>query len=261
MVEQTENQPDNMNTSSGKNSMNGNGAVAKGDNTIALGENAVMVNGDMIGNINNGLSIEELITALKHAFPKNDTRPERYEKALKEFSKYHLTLAEWKAVHDYLDQIIVSFGPFSREIQRANSNKKILYPEDLRYSWLAVSLKVDTLLEFSQTIQYIGKKYQNLGDRFVGEEWAVKIGESRNRINAQIGLDQSSMFDESIHHRVNILEQGKNLIGIKPIWWVRLYEASNQFDHLVSLQMSTVDKRLLETATNLQQHSKSLFGS
>jgi len=193
--------------------------------------------------------------------PKNDTRPERFRILLNEFPIYHNTLFEWKELHNALDEILNALEPFSAEIQRADSEKTIPSPRTLRNLWRPVSVRVDSLLQHARQIEYIGEKYENLGDRSVGEVWAVKINELRNRINVQIGLDESSGFDLSAQHTVNIMDKGKILIGLKPDWWVVLYEMNNEFNHLVYGQMHWADKKLRETATDLYHRSRDLFGS
>jgi hypothetical protein len=180
---------------------------------------------------------------------------------LGQFQVYHQTLFEWKELHNWLDEILTSFAQFSREIERADAERTIPSPRTLRTLWRPVSNDVDALLHFAQRIEYIGKKYESFGNRLVGEIWAVKINELRNHISAQIGLDESSEFDLAAPSEANIFEKGKALIGLKPDWWLVLYELNNEFDHLVYAQMHWADKKLRETATDLYHHSRGVFGS
>ena len=239
---------------------NGDGAFAQGQNARAVGKDGIMIGGSVSGNIYKGLSAEELIAALKRAFPQDDPRPEQFRIVLGQFQIYHQALFEWKELHNLLDEILTSFAQFSREIQRADSERKIPSLRTLRTLWRPVSNSVDSLLQYAQHIEYIGEKYENFGDRSVGEKWAVRINELRNRINAQIGLHESSRFDLSTQYKANILDMGKNWIGFKPDWWVVLYEMNNEFDHLVYGQMHWTDKKLRETAADLYHRSRELFG-
>jgi len=207
------------------------------------------------------LNVDELVAALKSALPKNDTRPEKFRTLLKEFPVYHRTLFEWKELHNALDEILNTHEPFSADIQRADSEKTIPSTRTLRNLWWPVSVKVDALLEHGRQIEYIGKKYSNVDGQARGEIWAVKIGELRNQINIQIGLDETSGFDLSTQHTVSVMDKAKMLIGIKPGWWVILYEMNNEFNHVVYGQMHWADKKLRETAADLYQRSKELFGS
>lgn len=253
MAKQTKDQPDDM--------TNADGAIAQGQSARAVGRDGIMIEGDVAGNIYKGLNAEELVAALKRAFPKNDPRPEQFRMVLGQFQVYHSALFEWKELHNLLDEILTSFAQFSREIQRADSEKTIPSPRTLRTLWRPVSNCVDSLLQYAQGIEYIGKKYESFGNRSVGEIWAVKINELRNRINVQIGLDESSEFDPSTQHAATILDKGKLLIGLKPDWWLVLYEMNNEFGHLVYAQMHWADKKLRETAADLYHQSRDLFGS
>lgn len=263
----TKNQPGNMNMdTSGSDiaagdSTNADGAIAQGQNARAVGRDAIMIDGNVNGNIYKGLNAEELVAALKRAFPENDPRPEQFRMVLGQFQVYHSTLSEWKELHNLLDEILTSFAQFSAEIQRADSEKKIPSLRTLRCLWRPVSARVDCLLFYASQIDYIGKRYENLGGRSVGEIWAVKINELRNRINVQIELDESSRFDLSAQHTVGILDKVKLWFDLKPDWLVVLYEMNNEFNHLVYGQMHWADKKLRETATDLYLHSKDLFGS
>ena len=261
MAKQIGNNPEDNSDTEGSVGANKDGAIAQGQDARAVGRDGIMIGGNISGNIYKGLNAEELVDALKRAFPKNDPRPEQFRIVLAEFQIYHQTLFEWKELHNLLDEILRSFPQFSREIQRADSEKTIPSPRTLRTLWRPVSNCVDSLLQYAQGIEYIGEKYQSFGDRSVGETWAVKINELRNRINVQIGLDESSEFDLSAQHTTTLFDKGKILIGLKPEWWLVLYEMNNEFDNLIHTQMHWADKKLRETAGDLYLRSRELFRS
>lgn len=209
-----------------------------------------------------GLNAEELVAALKRAFPKNDPRPEQFRQILEQFQVYHQTLYEWKEVHNALDEVITSFAQFSSEIHRADAEKTIPPLKTLRNLWYAVSVKVDALLEFARVINYIGERYEEQGGQpSGGASWAVKVSAMRNQINQQIGLDEASGFDVSAQRSISLVDKSKLMIGIRPDWWVALYELNNEFNHVAYGQMHWADKKLRETATELYTLSKSVFGS
>lgn len=207
----------------------------------------------------NGIQVDELVSVLKQAFPKNDSRPEELGSALAQMGK----LGEWKELHNALDNILLSFNQFSSEVQRADVIRAIPPISTLKNLWYAVSVRVDTLLEFAKTIEFIGEKYNEIENTGIisGENWAVKISSKRNQINFQLGLTESSNLEMSTIQSAGLLEKGKLLIGIKPDWWNVLFELNNEFNHITYEQLHLADKRLRETATELYRLSKSILGS
>lgn len=201
---------------------------------------------------------------MKEAFPKNDPRPEQLRKILLDFEKIQRlqqSLYEWKELHNALDDILTSFAPFSSEIHRADAEKTIPSLSTLNNLWYGVSAKVDALLEFARAINHIGVRYREEAGNVSGETWAVKISSIRNQVNIQLGLDERSRFNASTKRSVSFAEKSKLRIGIRPDWWIALYELNNEFNHIAYGQMHWADKKLRETATELYTLSKSAFGS
>lgn len=220
--------------------------------------------GDVAGVIYKGLNTDELVSALKEAFPKNDPRPEQLRKIFADLQIFHQiqqTLYEWKELHNALDDIITSFAQFSSEVHRADAEKVIPSLSSLNNLWYAVSVKVDALLEFSRQINHIGKRYQEESGNIMGEVWAVKISGMRNQINIQLGLNDLSGFSPSTKRSMSLADKSRLMIGIRPDWWIALYELNNEFNHVAYGQMHWADKKLRETATELYTLSKSVFGS
>lgn len=210
------------------------------------------------------MNVDELVSALKQAFPKDDPRPEQLRKILRDFERIQSlqqSLYEWKELHNALDDILTAFAPFSSEIHRADSEKTIPTISTLNNLWYPVSIKVDALLEFARHINHIGTGYQEAGGVISGETWAVKISGMRMQVNIQLGLDEKSSFSSSTKRSVSFAEKSKLMIGIKPDWWIALYELNNEFNHIAYGQMHWADKKLRETATELYTLSKSAFGS
>lgn len=208
--------------------------------------------------------MEELVSALKEAFPKDDPRPEQLRKILSElakFQKLQQSLYEWKELHNALDDILTSFAPFSSEIHRADAEKTIPSLSTLNNLWYGVSVKVDALLLFARQINYIGNRYQEEAGIMSGEVWAVKMSVMRNQVNIQLGLNETSSFRASTKRSISFAEKSKLMIGIRPEWWIALYELNNEFNHTAYGQMHWADKKLRETATELYSLSKSVFGS
>lgn len=210
------------------------------------------------------MNVEELVSALKEAFPKDDPRPEQLRKILSAFEKFQRlqqALYEWKELHNALDDILTAFAPFSSEIHRADAEKTIPSLSTLNNLWYGVSARVDALLQFAGYINHIGKRYREEAGMISGEVWAVKISAMRNQVNIQLGLNETSSFRASTKRSISFAEKSKLMIGIRPEWWITLYELNNEFNHTAYGQMHWADKKLRETATELYTLSKSVFGS
>jgi len=210
------------------------------------------------------LNVEELVSALKGAFPKDDPRPEQLRKILSAFEKFQRlqqALYEWKELHNALDDILTTFAPFSSEIHRADAEKTIPSLSTLNNLWYGVSVRVDALLQFACFINHIGNRYREEAGIISGEVWAVKISVMRNQVNIQLGLNETSSFRASTKRSISFAEKSKLMIGIRPEWWITLYELNNEFNHTAYGQMHWADKKLRETATELYTLSKSVFGS
>src|SRR3990172_299170 len=133
-----------------------------------------------------GLKVEELVAALRQAFPTGDTRPERLGQLLDEFRAYHAKLYEWKELHNALNKIIDAFDQYAGRVESSYIEKNPLKPSLYRDAWRPVNRNVDDMLDWAQTIQYIGQRYQALAnDRLEGERWAVDIKAKRDDLRSE----------------------------------------------------------------------------
>jgi len=206
-----------------------------------------------------GLDVNELISALKRAFPKNDPRPEQFRAVLEQLHQFHSSLNEWKELHNCLDVILSAFGQFDSLIQRADAEKDMPRIRSLRSRWRAVSVYIDSLEEFARHICYIGKPYSKLSeDEIIGEPWVIKISVLRRDIDIQLGV--SASLDYEIYPTDNFIQRKGFRLGIKPNWWLNLLELTNEFNHIANAQMYLADKELRDAASELYTLSSSIFG-
>jgi len=235
--------------------------VARKKVNLKIDGNAVSDGGDIAAIIyKQGLNVEELISALKSAFPKNDPRPEQFRLILEEIYNYHNTIYEWKELHNALDDVLSSFGQFYAEIQRADAEHILPRVRSLRSLWRAVSVSVDALVEFSRGIKEIGIPYMDKNDGLlIGEPWVIRISALRRQIDIQLGV--SASLDNLSGPADRIIQSSQFRIGIRPGWWVNLFELSNEFNHTTYKYMHITDKKLRESVGELYMYSKSLFGS
>ena len=215
--------------------------------------------GDVASVIYKGINSDELISAFKRAFPKNDPRPEELRNALKELRKHHHKLYEWKELHNALDEILSAFEQFKSEIQQVDAKNTVPQVKSLRNLWRAVSVRVDGLRDFGKRIQFIGVQLEESKEGMQGEQWAVEIIAKRNQISAQLGLGENNFS------RPDFSSPDSNFrrlfrLGIKSVWWDDLFDFTNAFNHLIYSQMYLADKKLRESADALYTFSSSVFG-
>lgn len=201
-----------------------------------------------------GLKVEELVAALRQAFPSGDTRPERWSQLLDEFRAYHAKLYEWKELHNALNKIIDAFDQYAGRVESSYIEKNPLKPSLYRDAWRPVNRNVDDMLDWAQTIQYIGQRYQALAnDRLEGERWAVDVKARRDDLVAHFQRGQA-------------IEQSTNLQRLfqpnsAQEWLRQLYDLTHEFEDAIKRYMSQADTQLRETASNLYGLSKQAFGN
>lgn len=203
-----------------------------------------------------GLNIAELVTALRQAFP-GDARPERLRQLLDEFREYHAKLHEWKELHNALNNIIDAFDQYAARVESSYIEKLPLKPSVYQEAWRPVNRRVEEMLDWAQTIQHIGRRYQALaGDRLEGERWAVDIKARRDDLLAHFQSGKA-------------VEKGMSGMGFPRLflanpateWLQRLYSLTHEFEDAVKQHMSQADSQLRETATELYSLSKQALGS
>ncbi len=208
--------------------------------------------GDFVGRdqINYGLDVNELVAALRRAFPDNDPRPQRLAEVLQRFEHYHNTLHEWKELHNALDEIINTFGQFLALVERLNVEPGDIHIESLQAAWRPVAVRVELLLEFAAHIQQIGTPYAITPTGVCGERWAVELASLRTQLNQRLGMEGSHRPPKQLRQR----------LGFLPSWWPELYELAHSFNDAAYRHMHLADKQLRQTATELYLLSRQAFG-
>jgi len=227
--------------------------ASQGD--ITVGQD--IVGGNKIVTTHIGLNVQELVEALRQIFPSGDTRPERLGQLLDEFRAYHAKLYEWKELHNALNTIIDAFDQYAGRVESSYTEKKPLKPSVYREAWRPVNRGVDDMLDWAQTIQHIGKRYQALaGDRLEGERWAVDIQARRDDLVKQFQRGQA--VEQSMRGSVF-----QRLVQVDPAqeWLRQLYDLTHEFEDAIKRYMSQADKQLRETATDLYDLSRQAFGN
>ena len=186
-----------------------------------------------IQNVN--FDIEKLIAALKQSLPEGDPTPQYLLEALKSFQHYHASLHEWKELHNFLNDVLFMFAPFTLEIDRIEIAKELPNPRLLLRLWHPISQKVNALLEWGKSIQYIGKPFVQSAQGLQGVAWAVDICIAREHLDQIL---KSQQLDANA-----------------------LFDARGEFSEKAETHMYLADKKLRETADELYSLSRVVLGS
>ena len=193
------------------------------------------VQGDQI-NSNVQLDVQKLVDTLKQALPDDDPLPANVLAMLREFRTYHTRLWEWKELHNALNDVIFVFDQFSREVERRDATGALGDLRALKRLWRPIDQKVELLLNFAGTIQYIGAPLVlNSDGSRQGPAWAIELGSVTDQLR--------HLFDES----APALEA--------------VYEATYAFSDAAEKHMYLADKQLRDTAGELFNLSNVLLGS
>ncbi len=181
--------------------------------------------------------LSKVVEVLRESLPQNDPLPARLLETLKMFRNLHARLAEWKELHNYLCDVIMTFNQFSREVEQLQLNgTEVIDPRSLVRRWRPVRQRIELLLEWSKRIVCIGTPYSESGTiGLQGERWSVRLSIMRN--------DMDSILRQS---RVNCSA---------------LYELTQTIDDEVNLHMYLADKSLRDTASQLNEISEIVLGS
>lgn len=206
-----------------------------------------------------GLNIQELIDALRQAFPPDDPRPEQFREVFNQFVDYHNRLYEWKELHNYFHQILSAYDQFRVEIERLDV---VDVPGDLSAParrWRVVSLQIGVLLEWASVVKYIGVPYRGYNEPggLTGEKWAVEL----SVLQVEIG--------SHLHNALNELPNGSLLFQLlrgrgrprseRYQQWKVLYDLTTDLGDAIYRHMYIADKALRDTVNQLYQFSKAIL--
>ena len=186
-----------------------------------------------IQNVN--FDIEKLIAALKQSLPEGDPTPQYLLEALKSFQHYHASLHEWKELHNFLNDVLFMFAPFTLEIDRLEIANEQPNPRLLFRLWRPISQKVNALLEWGKSIQHIGMPFVQSERGMQGVTWAVDlyvVTENLDQLLRSGQVDTNALFD-----------------------------ARSEFNEKAETHMYLADKKLRETADELYSLSRVVLGS
>ena len=210
------------------------GTQVGGDANVSGGD--FVARDKVIQNIQNvNFDIEKLLAALKQALPDDDPTPRYLLDALKSFQHYHASLYEWKELHNFLNDVLFMFAPFTLEIDRIEIANEQPNPRLLGQLWRPISQKVNALLEWGKEIQYIGTPFSQSEQGSQGAPWAIEMYVAKGH------LDQ-------------LLKSAKVEAG-------DLFDARGEFGEKAETHMYLADKKLRETADELYSLSRVVLGS
>ena len=212
------------------------------DGNLIIGDGNRVQQGDtvarekIIQNIQNvNFDIEKLVAALKQSLPEGDPTPQYLLDALKSFQHYHASLHEWKELHNFLNDVLFMFAPFTLEIDRIEIANEQPNPRQLVRLWRPISQRVNSLLEWGKSIKHIGIPFVQSGQGLQGVVWAVDMCIVTEHLDQIL---RSQQVDASV-----------------------LFDARGEFGEKAETHMYLADKKLRETADELYSLSRVVLGS
>jgi hypothetical protein len=191
------------------------------------------------------LDLPRLLTALRHSLPEDDPAPTYLVNTLRQFRDYHARLNDWKEVHNQLNDILINYGAFSREIERLAVTHEDPESHTLGMHWRPVAQRVSLLLDWASAPRTIteGEPFARLEDRIVGPLWAVELCAAGDRLDDLVRpTGPRRLFVQPRNSRATrppIVEIGE------------LYDAAAEFIDTAERWMYLVDRQLRDTATEL----------
>jgi hypothetical protein len=186
--------------------------------------------------VNYQFDLAQLITAMRQALPPSNPAPQKLLDALREFRRLHERLFEWKELHNYLNDVVITVDQFSTAVERWDASGQVPRLSDLGRQWRPVGLKVEVLLGWAAAVKHIADvPFADFGDgRLAGPPWAVDLAASRRRL------------DEMLQREAPDVKF--------------LYEATAAFVDAAALHLYLVDKHLRDTAGELYALSQLVLG-
>ncbi len=182
------------------------------------------------------LDVPRLVETLRQALPQDDPAPQHLLETLGRFQRLHACLAEWKELHNMMNDIIYTVDQFSREVERMDASGQRGDPRALARQWRPVAQKVAILLDWSATVQHISSPFVKLSNGGMqGPKWAIDMQAAEARLAE---LLQPSNFDATA-----------------------LYDATCAFVDAAERHMYLADKQLRETVGELYNLSSIVLGS
>lgn len=220
-----------MGTSTDHSSRTKGGTQIQGDASVQGGD--FIARDKVIQNIN--LDVEKLVRTLKQALPEGDPAPQYLLDTLKSFRNFHAALFEWKEVHNFLNDVLFMFGPFTLEIDHIEMAREKPNTRLLGQLWRPISQKVNALVEWAKTIQHIDEPFIQSEQGLQGPAWAVDMFVAKEHIDQ---LLKSSRVEKE-----------------------ELFDARGEFGEKAETHMYLADKKLRETADELYSLSRVVLGS
>lgn len=209
----------------------GGGAYANGD--------VQTCGGDFVGrdqyNQYLQLDITKMAEALRRALPSSDPAPELWVNALKEFQLHHTCLYEWKELHNFLNDILVAFGQFKREVERIEISGEKPNTRALSRLWRPVVQKVEAMMDWATSIKYISDKPLSYSEEYTeGPSWAIDLYAAKVMVDGLLERQALETAD--------------------------IYDAAFDFSDVAEQHMYLADKRLRSTAGELYNLSSIVLG-
>jgi len=187
--------------------------------------------------------LKKLLDEVLKARGVNDQVTRNILNTLRQIRAIHKELAEWKTLHNHLNEIMMPLGDMKINLIRVLAENKpvdqvSLTRSDLKIKWYTIKALTRNLFDWAREIQFIAKDpFQiNVDGKMKGPEWAINI------LAAQENVDEYLVQASEFHILL-------------------VYESFFNFNNEIEATMLQADKNLRETAGNLNQKSELVLGS
>ncbi len=181
------------------------------------------------------LNLRKVVSTLEQALPPNDPTAGQLKETLQRIQNFHNQLSEWKELHNYLNDVLITLPQFARDVERTEPAALPRSLRDLDRAWRPVSQKVTLLNEWAAAPRQIcAVPFLDAPDGIKGPPWAVELHIAKKRIDQFFGQRAEDINE--------------------------LNDAVLDFTDVAEKHMYLADKNLRETASELLNLSRIVLG-
>lgn len=216
--------------------------IAQKESVVVNGKmsSSAIITGKVSGGVQNytysPIDIDLLFEKLKTVFSPDDPTPTNLLESLNTFRELHAQLSEWKYVHNYLNDILVSSDVFMLDL--SSNRPMIAFEKDhqiLLRLWKPVQFRVDIMQEWAENIKIIAIPFHETKKSLEGPKWALEVITSARLIQGELENKYS-------------LSRRKTLLRL-----------AQELDSFVKTHLYLADKQILTSVTNLEKISQIVF--
>ncbi len=200
-----------------------------------------------------GLNVQKLAI---NVFESDDPQLHQLTDLLQQVRQYNERLAEWKELHNRMNNILLAYDIFSKQVERIDARGEKIELGMLQLSWKSTYQQITESLEWAGNINYIGIPFKITNNEITGMKWAIdmkNLGEFiQNHLWRNNKVLSSSNWWVTLHHLWRNSFDGRfGKVSSSSNWWVTLRENTHNLDSAIKQHLTDADKKLRETVGEL----------